>query len=1411
MDEAIEDVEDMHDEVAEGSVVQEDQDTTEHEVHRSTSTSVTAGEVDDEKGKPEKRPTDTDNQDENNLENLSKKSTSATKKKLKKKDVKQKELETNVGTSKNKDEKKKKAAGKKTKAQQNEKTTEEVTEDLAYLVADKGKDGKLKRKRKIEDEPDQHLGVGEEKASEDLKPATIIDDQVQGEKSENKKKLKGVEISSETDEILDRSGEEGIESLKPPSTTDVEVKDAEGKRKEAKEKAINEDEKKKLKLTSKVDFREIEMESSEGTEKREQDKLLKDLLPPTLSKQLSKVLSSKSSSTVATEVKLVKGTSKKDLRLTSSSATVAREKKRVRRREKDSTIDIVEDPETEYHEGLITLTISPQTQKEIGCVIGEQVTTENPWIEVGKELILQNLDVYDTMSDFISVKKEINALTLEDLMIGYESANDNPNQFSVCVTVPANSYIRNFLDSTKAERQTRVQEAQVRSCRKWVSLGSEKEIEDFQPKYTRPLYEVEAQTTVELLAVETDFSDRNVGDVPKGYISLLPREREKFNMIEKKRVETGVQACPESNVSIAQTSPPLPKNMWTHYEYMATVPEAIDEELIAKLKISLEEKNDFLDTVLGYNEKFNLYKDDYSELVVDAMDTHSVPEIICEDYQSFYDVRYCKHKFISAISWHPTLTGTVACAYADTIRTISIPIKKDVTDEVFRAVYGSNVVIIWSFVDFLTPKLILKTSREVHALQFCPFNENILVGGCINGQVVIWDLTDRIKKVEEVIVLTPNKQKYRKALFSLIGWMKNVRDLTCVHPAAMSALELSPNCCITSIQWLTPYHRISPSGRYQDTDDTSLQFLTSSENGTVCVWDLQASINKYILYVRPRKKKGKKKRPEAPGVSISKYRPLHRALSPIFRINIMPHEHGNNIPVSALLSERIKIKLVERTVLNSNRKLSLSERLMYKPVFSKPEQFPKQQFYGGTIFGDVFKAEWKGYEFDTGEIVNSENSTFPMWGEFHDAPIVSISRSVFNDYLILTVSANLFAIWKEDFENAPLLWRKSRVKLTRGMWSEYMPSEIILSRGDGSFEIWDFLIRSDKPVSIQNISGEILTGVYPNKFGPVQNVLGFADHNGSLRVFTVPRREINANDANDIAEFFDREIQLRKAFQSWQKDWLNRHESRLQAKKDALEAKIKEKKEMEQLEEERRERKEEEMRRLLKKPEWTGNAHKRWNAEQGKDYMRVIRENARKIDKEDLFAKRRPLLKIKEDEEKMRLKHEGMVREQNKIFEDTVGILFPETVTGAAKRSTGNEALEELVMTESLQSYKEIEQHCLSYINNNPFKCDFEWKDLVAEGMEAQETRKSIQQPSSLREERHQKAKNERRLLQILGDEEERAQISASDAALKRQPRLRFALGSDLMQSSTLVSTKLPSMLSKTATRTNISPSKRKI
>jgi len=56
--------------------------------------------------------------------------------------------------------------------------------------------------------------------------------------------------------------------------------------------------------------------------------------------------------------------------------------------------------------GVKRVTISPETQQQLGCVIGVNVTAESPWIFIDKTVIEDSLFLHTESSEFLPIKEE---------------------------------------------------------------------------------------------------------------------------------------------------------------------------------------------------------------------------------------------------------------------------------------------------------------------------------------------------------------------------------------------------------------------------------------------------------------------------------------------------------------------------------------------------------------------------------------------------------------------------------------------------------------------------------------------------------------------------------------------------------------------------------------------------------------------------------------------------------------------------------------------------------------------------------------------------------------------------------------------------------------------------------------------
>lgn len=160
-----------------------------------------------------------------------------------------------------------------------------------------------------------------------------------------------------------------------------------------------------------------------------------------------------------------------------------------------------------------------------------------------------------------------------------------------------------------------------------------------------------------------------------------------------------------------------------------------------------------------------------------------------------------------------------------------------------KSVMFPNPVLLWSFDDTLYPKLILETPREVTCLSFCPYDANVLIGGLVTGQLIIWDLKNCLHRVEHPEALSDKQAKNREKLYSFMAWSKYVENLqpNIVYPTAISHYELSQKKRITTIKWLNRKHSIATTGLIQESvkpNEFYRHFVTASLDGTVSFWDL---------------------------------------------------------------------------------------------------------------------------------------------------------------------------------------------------------------------------------------------------------------------------------------------------------------------------------------------------------------------------------------------------------------------------------------------------------------------------------------------------------------------------------------------------------------------------------------------
>lgn len=141
---------------------------------------------------------------------------------------------------------------------------------------------------------------------------------------------------------------------------------------------------------------------------------------------------------------------------------------------------------------MLRINLSPLTQKIIGCGVGENVTTEYPWILIRKQIIEDNLYLHPDSSDFLPIKNEINNYIGHDILIGYAPTSFSEEFFNICLTETSRNRVTKEIEKLRTEQENRVKNSVFKSCGIWREFGSTLDIDKLTIKNNRPLLETQA-------------------------------------------------------------------------------------------------------------------------------------------------------------------------------------------------------------------------------------------------------------------------------------------------------------------------------------------------------------------------------------------------------------------------------------------------------------------------------------------------------------------------------------------------------------------------------------------------------------------------------------------------------------------------------------------------------------------------------------------------------------------------------------------------------------------------------------------------------------------------------------------------------------------------------------------------------
>lgn len=144
--------------------------------------------------------------------------------------------------------------------------------------------------------------------------------------------------------------------------------------------------------------------------------------------------------------------------------------------------------------GVFKLTLSHATQKFMGLVVGENVTSEKPWKYVGKDMFMDHMDMHEEDTEFLEHKAFIVDYPRNKLLVGYvPDESSEQDEFYFCFTEKAEDAVAEIIEKLARQQEARLQYAVCKTARPWKGMGTHKEVDEGIPRKSRPLIEVEVR------------------------------------------------------------------------------------------------------------------------------------------------------------------------------------------------------------------------------------------------------------------------------------------------------------------------------------------------------------------------------------------------------------------------------------------------------------------------------------------------------------------------------------------------------------------------------------------------------------------------------------------------------------------------------------------------------------------------------------------------------------------------------------------------------------------------------------------------------------------------------------------------------------------------------------------------------
>ena len=235
-----------------------------------------------------------------------------------------------------------------------------------------------------------------------------------------------------------------------------------------------------------------------------------------------------------------------------------------------------------------------------------------------------------------------------------------------------------------------------------------------------------------------------------------------------------------------------------------------------------------VETALQQNEAVDIFHETFRMTGDDDIQEGAQADDELREIKNFADPTYSKSKTLAAIDWLPKIQGMVAVS---AVRNVSFDQRVSVSGQT-----STSYILLWDFRQLVKPQLLMQSHHEVFTFRFNKHKQGLVAGGCITGQVVLWDISTSLASVTK----KQGNHNARKIGQKQVEGEEEEIKLAPIMPKYVSNVDYSHKKCVADLIWLPPSTQINFRGQLvgqEYLDGHSHQFVTVAGDGFVMIWD----------------------------------------------------------------------------------------------------------------------------------------------------------------------------------------------------------------------------------------------------------------------------------------------------------------------------------------------------------------------------------------------------------------------------------------------------------------------------------------------------------------------------------------------------------------------------------------------